>query len=205
MTAATATATLTRRRPLQSLVLNADCRPLSTWPLSLIPAQDAVHAWYRERVTVLENWPDEFFHSPSVTIPVPKVVILREYAPISGTPKFCRRSILLRDRYSCCFCGQRFPSNDLTFDHLIPRSSGGKTTWDNILTCCLRCNGIKANNMPNFSGRRGEISKDGRLRPLKLPRCPTTAELLRAGLEFLPNDVRSDFGDYLYWNVELEA
>ncbi len=78
-------------------------------------------------------------------------------------------------------------------------------TLDNILACCMSCNAKKANHLPNFSGRRGEIAKDGRLRPLKLPRCPTTAELLRAGLEFLPGDVREDFGSYLYWNADLEA
>lgn len=198
-------ATLTRRKPLQALVLNADCRPLSTWPLSLISAQDAVHAIYRDRVTVLENWPDEFFHSPSITIPVPKVVLLREYAPVSSEPKFCRRSILLRDRYCCQYCGDEFPSNELTFDHVTPRAHGGKTVWENILSCCLRCNGRKSDAPANFSGRKGHASPDGRLRPLKAPRRPTTAELLRAGLEFLPNDIREDFGSYLYWRVELEA
>lgn len=194
-----------QRRSLRTLVLNADFRPLSTWPLSLISAQDAVHALYRERVFVVETWEDAFFRSPTTAIPVPKVVALKEYAPVSGDPKFCRRSILLRDRYRCQYCGQQFPSHELTFDHLVPRSAGGKTTWTNILTACVDCNAIKANNPANFSGRRGVIAKDGRLRPLKEPKRPTAAELLRAGLEFLPNDVREDFGSFLYWSSELEA
>ena len=192
------------RRPLQALVLNADCRPLSTWPLSLISAQDAVHAIYRDRVGVLENWPGEFFHSPSITIPVPKVVLLREYAPISSEPKFCRRSILLRDRYRCQYCGEEFRSEDLTFDHVIPRAKGGMTVWENILSCCIKCNGLKKDSDAHWSGRRGEVAH-GRMRPLKAPRRPSTAELLRAGLEFLPNDIREDFGSYLYWRAELEA
>jgi hypothetical protein len=95
------------RRPLSALVLNSDFRPLATWPLSLISAQDAVHAVYRDRVTVVESWEDAFFRSPSTTIPVPKVVALRHYAPVSAEPKFCRRSILLRDRYRCQYCGKR--------------------------------------------------------------------------------------------------
>jgi hypothetical protein len=93
----------------------------------------------------------------------------------------------------------------LTFDHLVPRSRGGRTEWSNILTACLRCNGLKGNKAANHSGRKGVISADGKLRPLKMPRQPTAAELLRAGLEFLPNDVREDFFSYLYWSADLEA
>jgi 5-methylcytosine-specific restriction endonuclease McrA len=193
-----------QRRHRQTLVLNADCRPLSTWPLSLVSAQAAVHAVCRERVAVMETW-DEVFRSPSRTIPVPKVVMLKQYAPVSAEPKFCRRSILLRDRFTCQYCGRRFPANELTFDHLIPRSRGGKTVWTNILTACLDCNALKADKDANFSGRRGVLAANGRLRPLKEPRRPSSAELLRAGLEILPNDVREDFGSWLYWTAELQA
>src|SRR6266852_2874340 len=126
---------------------------------------------------------------------------LRHYAPIAGEPKFCRRSILLRDRLECHFCGQRFASHELTYDHVIPRSRCGKTTWDNIVTACIPCNAAKANSLPNYSGRKSV----GQMRPLKEPRRPMTAELLRAGLQFLPNDVRDDFGSWLYWNAELQA
>lgn len=194
-----------RRSELKCLVLNADYRPLSTWPLSLIPARDAIHAFYRDRVNVIEEWPGEFFRSPSMEIAVPKVVALRDYAPVSGEPKFCRRSILLRDRFRCQYCGERFESHELTFDHVVPRSKGGRTIWTNILSACLKCNGLKGDKAANHSGRRGVIAGDGRLRPLKEPRRPTAAELLRAGLEFLPPGIAEDFGSWLYWNTELQA
>lgn len=180
-----------KRKSLRTLVLNADARPLSTWPLSLIDSRDAVSALWRDRVTVLEDWPDAFFRSPSTTIAVPKVVMLREYAPISGNPKFCRRSILLRDRFCCQYCGESFASEDLTYDHVRPRSRGGKTEWNNIVTACLRCNALKADKPI--------------MQPKKAPRQPTNIELLQAGLAFLPNDVREDFSSWLYWNVELRA
>jgi 5-methylcytosine-specific restriction endonuclease McrA len=187
---------------LRTLVLNADGRPLSTWPLSLVSAQDAISAIWRERATVVDTWEGAFFRSPSITLAVPKVMMLREYAPISGDPKFCRRSILLRDRFRCQYCGQPHQSHELTFDHVIPRARGGTTVWTNIVSACLKCNALKADQPAKHSGRRGVI---GSLRPLKEPRRPTSAELLRAGLEFLPNDVREDFGSWLYWNSELRA
>src|SRR5260221_2677503 len=195
------------RRPetLRALVLNSDHRPLSTWPLSLISAGAAVHAIFRERAYSVEDWPDAFFHSPTTKMAVPKVIALRQYAPVNGNPKFSRRSILLRDRESCQYCGQRFPTHELTFDHVIPRSEGGRTTWDNVLTACLKCNGLKGNKAANHSGRRGVVHAHGRLRPLKMPRQPTAAELLRNGMEFLPNDIKQTWLDYLYWHVPLEA
>jgi 5-methylcytosine-specific restriction endonuclease McrA len=153
---------------------------------------------------VIETWEGAFFRSPSTTIAVPKVMMLREYAPISGEPKFCRRSILLRDKFRCQYCGQEFPSQELTYDHVIPRSLGGKTVWTNIVTACLRCNAAKANSLPHYSGRKGVVQA-GKMRPLKEPRRPTTAELLRAGLQFLPNDLKESFGDFIYWGVELHA
>lgn len=175
---------------LKTLVLNSDARPLSTWPLSLVSAQDAVSAIWRDRATVVETWEGAFFRSPSTTMPVPKVMMLRQFAPISGAPKFCRRSVLLRDKFRCQFCLQQLPSHELTFDHVLPRSRGGKTVWQNVVAACIPCNARKANGT--------------KMQPATPPRRPTNAELLRAGLEFLPNDLREDYGSWLYWQVPLD-
>lgn len=180
-----------RRSPLSlnTLVLNADYRPLTTWPPSLIPARDAVTGVYQDKYDVVETWDDAFFHSPSMSIAVPKVVALRQYAPVYASPKFCRRSIFLRDHYRCQYCGNKFQTYDLTFDHVLPRSRGGKTEWTNIATSCIPCNAKKRNG--------------DKMRPLHMPHRPTTAELLRAGLQYLPNHLREDFGSYLYWESPL--
>ncbi len=178
------------------LVLNADFRPLSTWPLSTMTVQDAIVAVYKDRATLVESWGD-VFRSEHAALPVPKVIALREYVHVHAQPKFCRRSIYLRDRYCCQYCGDRFHSSELTFDHVFPRSKGGQTTWDNVLTCCVRCNVGKRDSL--IGARRGAW------KPLKMPRAPTSFELLKAGLEFLDPSLRESFGDWLYWNAELQA
>jgi 5-methylcytosine-specific restriction endonuclease McrA len=189
---------------LRTLVLNADYRPLSTYPLSTKPVRKAVENIVKGKVDIVEDW-GLVFRSPSLTIPLPRVVVLRDYAPIYGEPKFCRRSIFLRDKFRCQYCGEPFPSHELTYDHVVPRAKGGKTTWENVVAACIDCNALKRDQTANHSGRRGVLRADGRLRPLKEPRRPSAAELLRAGLEFLPRDVREDFGSWIYWSAELRA
>lgn len=190
---------MTAATDLKALVLNADYRPISTWPLSLISGQEAVRAVFRGRATVVEEW-DAVFRSPSREIRVPRVIALNQYAPVSAEPKFCRRSILLRDRYRCQYCGGQFPSHELTFDHVVPRAMGGRTEWGNILSACVECNKRKQDKPADWSGRKGSG-----MRPLKPPRRPTTMELLRAGLEFLDPAIREDYGAWLYWSAELQA
>lgn len=187
---------------LRTLVLNSDFRPLSVWPLSFMSPQEAIKTVYRDRAVVVEEW-DEVFRSPSIEIRVPKVIALRHYAPVSASPKFCRRSIFLRDRFRCQYCGHKFEAQDLTFDHVIPRAAGGKTEWGNILTACVDCNSAKKDTLPNHSGRKGK--RGDLLRPLKQPRQPTTSELLRAGMECMDPVIAEDFASWLHWNVPLDA
>ena len=169
---------------------------MSTWPLSTKTVQEAVMSIYDDSAVLVESWGD-FFHSEHLRLPVPKVIALREYVHVDATPKFCRRSIYLRDRYCCQYCGERFHTSELTFDHVFPKSKGGKTAWDNVLTCCVRCNVAKRDSL---IGRH-----KGAWRPLKMPRQPTSYELLKSGLEFLDPSLRESFGDWLYWNGELQA
>jgi 5-methylcytosine-specific restriction endonuclease McrA len=188
----------------RTLVLNADMLPLATYPLSTIPVQKAISAVVRDRVNVVDTW-DEEFRSPTVTMLLPKVIALRDYAHVHAAPKFCRRSVILRDRFCCQYCGTRFVSEDLTFDHVIPRSAGGKTVWENILSACVPCNIRKRNTMPNYSGSRKNKKGSDAMRPLKIPRQPTAHELLQNGLEFLDAESRENWASWLYWNTELET
>ena len=117
-----------------ALVLNADFRPLSYYPLSLWSWQDAIKAVFLERVNIVANY-DRVVHSPSFEMKLPSVVSLKTFVKPSTHPAFTRFNVFLRDRFSCQYCGDR---DDLTFDHLLPRSRGGHTTWINVVTACSR-------------------------------------------------------------------
>jgi 5-methylcytosine-specific restriction endonuclease McrA len=185
-----------------TLILNADYSPLAVWPLSVHPAIDAIKMVMRQRADVVEAWPGEFCRSATQTIEVPKVVVIREFAHVYGKPKFTRRNVWLRDNGHCGYCGDPVELSEYTFDHVIPRSKGGLTSWENVLVACSACNAKKADKHPNYSGRKGV---KGSLRPLKEPRQPTNSELIRAGLKLLPNDLREPWADYLYWSAPLHS
>jgi 5-methylcytosine-specific restriction endonuclease McrA len=91
--------------------------------------------------------------SAHVAIPIPSVIRLLEYVHVPFERKeLSRKNVLLRDGYTCQYCGRRFPSSELTVDHVIPRSKGGRTSWDNVVAGCRRCNVRKGNRTPEEAG-----------------------------------------------------
>lgn len=177
-----------------ALVLNADFRPLSYFPLSLWSWQDAVKAVFLDRVSVLSEYQAEV-HSPSQTMRLPSVIALKEYIPGARRPAFTRFNVFLRDGFSCQYCSTRLPAPDLTFDHVIPRSRGGRTTWENVVTACAVCNLRKGSRLP----------RECSMHPLIHPRQPTAWELQDQGRGFPPNYLHESWRDYLYWDSELES
>ena len=121
---------------LPALVLNADYRPLSYYPLSLWSWQDAIKAVFLDRVNIIAEY-DHSVSSPSFSMRLPSVVCLKTYVQPSRNPAFTRFNVFLRDRFECQYCGSH---EDLTFDHVIPRAHGGETTWENVVAACSPCN-----------------------------------------------------------------
>ncbi len=94
-------------------------------------------------------------HSTSNTLRAPSVIRLLSYRHIpQQTRALSRKNILLRDRYTCQFCGHRFPTADLTLDHVLPRSRGGRSAWENLVACCYGCNNRKSDRTPEEAGLR---------------------------------------------------
>jgi 5-methylcytosine-specific restriction endonuclease McrA len=125
---------------LDTLILNADYRPLNFLPISVIPWQQAVKLTVLGRINVLEHYSDWEVHSPSITIKVPALAITREFMKYKQRVCFSRRGVYLRDLYTCGYCDEVFPDSELTLDHVVPISKGGKTNWENIVTACKKCN-----------------------------------------------------------------
>jgi len=178
-----------RKHP--ALVLNADYRPLSYFPLSLWPWQDAIKAVFLDRVSILAEY-DAVIHSPSTEMKLPSVVVLRDYVKPARYPAFTRFNLFLRDEFSCQYCGS---TGDMTFDHVHPRSRGGRTTWDNVVAACGRCNLQKGDKTLRRSGMK--------LR--REPFRPSAIELQNVGRKFPPNYLHESWMDYLYWDAELDA
>lgn len=174
-----------------ALVLNADFKPLSYYPLSLWSWQDAVKAVFLDRVTIVQEY-ERTVRSPSFEMKLPSVLALKEFIRPARYPAFTRFNVFLRDRFQCQYCGDK---HDLTFDHLIPRSRGGTTRWDNVVTACSPCNLAKGRYLAHEVG----------MNPRQEPWRPTVYELHRNGRLFPPNHLHESWLDYLYWDVELEA
>ena len=175
------------------LVLNADYRPLSYFPLSLWSWQDTVKAVFLDRVNVLSEY-EHKIRSPSFEMRLPSVIALKEFVLQSRRPAFTRFNVFLRDRFSCQYCAKQFRPEALTFDHLIPKSRGGKTTWENVVTACSKCNLRKGNLLPDVV----------KMHPINTPRSPTSFELQERGRMFPPNHLHESWRDFLYWDSELE-
>src|SRR3546814_7426667 len=174
-----------------ALVLNADYTPLSYYPLSVWPWQTAIKAVFLERVDIVASYEREV-HSPSWAMKIPSVIALKQYVKPSEYPAFTRFNLFLRDKFSCQYCGV---TNDLTFDHVVPRRQGGRTTWENVATACSPCNLKKGGHTPKESGKRMKVP----------PTRPTNCKFQENGRAFPPNHLHETWHDWLSWDVELLA
>ena len=173
----------------QTLLLNA-----SYEPLRIVDWQKAITLWCQGKVEVISVY-DREIRSVSVSFKLPSVIRLLRYITIRKRfdyVSFSRANIYARDGYSCQYCGENFSMSELTFDHVVPVSQGGRKDWENIVTSCVTCNRRKGGRTPREAG----------MRVIHPPRRPTRSAVARLtiGLRNAPESWR----DYLYWNVELD-
>jgi len=169
------------------LVLDVDYRPLR------------VEDWKRAfcdvligKQEVVEYSRDRTIQGVSQTFPMPSVVrVIRRFKRDRIRIKFSRLNIYARDGFLCQYCGRRYPTEDLTFDHVVPRSRGGRTCWENIVTACTSCNAQKADRTPGEAG----------MTLVRAPRKPhwLPAVTVRMSGGPMPEEWKP------YWSTALEA
>jgi 5-methylcytosine-specific restriction endonuclease McrA len=157
--------------PGRVLVLNA-----SYEPINVCTVRRAAVLLLKNRAEVLERG-EWALHAESLTLPRPVVIRLLTYVRIprdAHRRKITRRAVLARDRWTCQYCGHQ--RGHLTVDHVIPRSKGGSSTWDNIVACCAPCNRRKGDRLP----------KQAKMVPVRAPRAPNPTIFIHVATPTIP-------------------
>jgi 5-methylcytosine-specific restriction endonuclease McrA len=146
-----------------------------------------------------DEFPDDDHHdyvrTVNFEIRVPKIVRLLVYDRLpERAVKFNRRNIYARDENRCQYCGKRFPTSELSLDHVVPRSRGGGSTWHNLVCCCVACNTRKGGRLPEEAG----------LKLIRPPFKPRRSPLIRIRVRNEKYKSWRHFVDEAYWSVELE-
>ena len=166
------------------LVLNADAQPVSYLPLSAIQWKEAITYLWMDKVTVLDWYDDWIVSSPSWETKVPAVIMMKQMMKRRTKPRFGKNNLYIRDLFTCQYCDNRFSKVNLTLDHVVPLSKGGRTEWTNIVAACGPCNVAKGNKTI--------------MKPKRNPRQPDYYELVskRKQLEFT-NLKHPTWGNYI--------
>jgi 5-methylcytosine-specific restriction endonuclease McrA len=173
----------------QTLLLNATYEPLR-----VVHWQKAITLWCQGKVEILSQH-DREVRSVTFSMKLPSVIRLlrriRVRRRLDYVP-FSRANIYARDDHRCQYCGNVFPTGELTFDHVVPVAQGGRKDWDNIVTCCVSCNRKKGGRTP----------AQAHLHLIRQPRRPDKAPAIR--ITFKLNTAPESWRDYIYWHVELD-
>ena len=170
-------------------------------PLEPISWQDAISNVLAGRAEVLETYADRTIHTISEIFPMPSVIrfFSKSMAGLfrKRAVKFNRKNVWLRDKGHCQYCNTKVTLSEFTYDHVHPLSQGGKTTWDNIVVCCIECNQRKANRTPI----------QAKMRLITQPAQPKS--LPSAAMPISKENMPETWRDYLasdnYWNGTLTS
>lgn len=153
---------------------------------------------WQELSLMIDSHPAGFISTPNFKIAIPEVIALKLYDKLpSMEVRFTRRNLYEHYKYRCCYCGNKFASADLNLEHVTPRSRGGKTCWENVVTSCIACNVRKADKLPEEAGMKLLVT------PSK-PKWRGNLSLMFSS----PVKMRTSwqrFIDSIYWNEELES
>lgn len=161
-------------------------------PIKVISWQRAIALLSLNKIEVIEEY-EHNVKSVSLVVKIPAVVrLLKAFRRHKQKVKFSRVNIFARDKYSCQYCGKKGKMSELTYDHVLPRSQGGKTEWTNIATACYDCNEKKRDRTPAQAGMH---LRSEPVQPTWVPAMTITVSTTSA-----PDAWR----DYVYWTGSLD-
>jgi 5-methylcytosine-specific restriction endonuclease McrA len=190
------------------LVLNADFRPFSYWPLSTANWQQIMFLYVKglntgvPRFNIVAYYDDIYVHGGTnkqgdpTRIQLPSVIANLQYlSPPSSVSITKKNNVYLRDDFMCQYSGERCHVNDLSWDHVVPRDHGGTTAWNNIASAKKKINELKDNmTVKEFEKAHGYVLN-------RKPYEPTWGELYNKGKKYPPSYLHSTWHDYLYWET----
>ena len=176
-----------------TLVLDVGYQPITctTWRCAIV--------WVFDRVVeVVDEYPDRFIRTPNWQVNMPSVVRFLKPIPRRRALKFSRHNVYSRDRARCQYCGARVARDGMTYDHVVPRAQGGRTTWENVVVACMRCNQKKGGRTP---AQAGMVLAAPPVKPKRLVEAATFTLRYRDGM---PEPWRDYLRTAVYWDGELE-
>ena len=178
---------------METLVLNPGYEPIAR-----VPWQRAMTLLFLGKVEIVEEYETHEIRAVTFVVKMPAVVrLLRALRGKHKAIKFSRENVYARDAGRCQYCGAGVPRAEITYDHVIPRARGGKTTWENIVICCVPCNQKKGGKTPEQAGMKLRSTP---VKPKKLPEGFRVTLTFRTGM---PLEWKSWLRDFTYWNGEL--
>lgn len=176
------------------LVLNS-----AYMPIDRISWRDALSNLITGRAEAVEWYADWTVHSPSTEHRVPSII--RFLGKVLGLfrkgPKFNRQNVYLRDKGCCQYCGRKVPKSEFTYDHVVPRKMGGRTTWKNVVIACFPCNQRKADRTPDQAKMR--LLNE----PVKPRSLPGTSPIVR-WVDGMPDAWKDYVVSVSYWTEGLK-
>ncbi|MDQ3263997.1 MAG: HNH endonuclease [Myxococcota bacterium] len=179
---------------METLVLSTGFEPVAR-----IPWQRAITLLFLGKVEVVEEYEDKVIHSVSFEVRMPSVIrVLRGVRSKHRSVRFTRENVYSRDRMRCQYCLLRVTRQEATYDHVLPRAQGGRTTWENVVIACFRCNQRKGGRTPEQAAMQLGVLP---VKPKKLPDALRLTFVYERGM---PLSWKKFLRDVTYWHGELE-
>lgn len=179
---------------METLVLNAGWQPVAR-----IPWQRAITLLFLGKVELVEEYEDKTICSVTFEVKMPSVVrFLRMLKRRKPVIRFSRENVYARDHGQCQYCGQKLARSEATYDHVVPRSQGGGTHWENIVIACVPCNQAKGGKTP------AQARMKLRVTPVKPTKLPDTLRLTFSWSKGMPDTWKNWLRDLTYWHGSLE-